>query len=442
VLTCILLSSVAINPSLFVYAQEPTGTLQPFWNISHGGSRSDEGWCVTTDDEGNVYFAGFDRVSGAIADVFVKKLTADGVELWNMSWDGGFDDKPYIITESNGHIYVGGAKFLSFSPTETDIFILKLHASNGSLVWSRTWDGSGHGYDEVDGLLVDGNSIYVSGWATENSTQTDIVVLKYSENGDLIWSRTWGTSGVDEANGQLGLDENHVYVVGHYDALPLGLGGDAVLVAFNKVDGSYAWNTTWGGSGLDDAFGMAMSSNYIYSVGLTTSFGGDMIFLLKYNANGSLIWNAMWGGSNAEIARAVDISADGTSIYIAGNTASYGNGDFDVVLLRYSQQGNLTLAKTWGGTALEQAHAINVRDPFVYIAGETRSFGAGLEDAFLLKVDVEGGNTIPEFGSVTPLLLIMALITASLALLRLRKKGANSFTTHPILLTFNGFISQ
>jgi hypothetical protein len=174
---------------------------------------------------------------------------------------------------------------------------------------------------------------------------------------------------------------------------------------------------------------MTMSRNFIYSVGLTASFGGDKLFLLKYDKSGSLIWNVTWGGSNAEVARAIDINSDGTSIYIAGNTMSYGNGDFDVVLLRYSQQGNLTLAKTWGGVVSEQAHGITVLDPYIYIVGETGSFGAGLEDAFLLKVDVEGGNTIPEFTSTTPLLLIMTFSTACFAMLRLRKKRAHSLAT-------------
>jgi hypothetical protein len=84
----------------------------------------------------------------------------------------------------------------------------------------------------------------------------------------------------------------------------------------------------------------------------------------------------------------------------------------------------LTLAKTWGGPALEQAHGIDVRDPFVYIAGETASYGSGLEDAFLLKVDSEGSDTIPEFNSLTPLLLIMAFTAACLALLGPRRKQA------------------
>ena len=65
-------------------------------------------------------------------------------------------------------------------------------------------------------------------------------------NGTLVWAHSWGTSGIDEANGQLGVDDSYIYVVGHYGAGLLGSGGDALLVAFNQDDGSYAWQGTWG----------------------------------------------------------------------------------------------------------------------------------------------------------------------------------------------------
>ncbi len=60
---------------------------------------------------------------------------------------------------------------------------------------------------------------------------------------------------------------------------------------------------------------------------------------------------------------------------------------------------------------MEQAHGIAVRDSFIYIVGETASFGVGLEDAFLLKIDADGGNTIPEFGSIITLTLLVMLTT-------------------------------
>jgi hypothetical protein len=146
----------------------------------------------------------------------------------------------------------------------------------------------------------------------------------------------------------------------------------------------------------------------------------DSIFLLKYSKAGSQIWNRTWGGESSEVARAVAVSPVDSRIYIGGNTMSYGKGDFDVVLLVYDLNGALLLNKTWGGTQLDQAHGIAVHYPYVYVVGETRSYGAGNEDEFLFKVDPNGENVVPEFSQVT---LIIALISiAPLYLLSKRRK--------------------
>jgi hypothetical protein len=300
------------------------------------------------------------------------------------------------------------------------MLILKFYATNGSLVWSRTWDG-GHGYDEVDGLAVDGNGLFVSGWIAGATTQNDVTVLRYDVNGTLMWSRSWGSEGWDEANGQLGIDENYVYVVGRYDASSRVSGGSALLVAFNKTDGNYAWNVTWSGATMTDAFGMVVDSKFIYSVGIMSGSSGDGMFLLKYSRAGVLVWNATWSGSGSELTRSVGLDANSTFIYVAGSTTSVGNGNFDVVLLKYDQSGTLMFAKTWGGSGLDRSHAIVVDDPFVYVAGDTWSYGSGGEDAFLFKVDTEGENVIPEFNPAA-ISAVLVLLTVFCVSFRIRKK--------------------
>ena len=147
------------------FGQEAVGVLQPFWNVTYGGPRADEGWGVAVDGEHNVYFAGFDRIASFTSDVFLMKLSPDGAVLWNVSWGGAFDDEAFVVTVADESVYVGGRTFGNFSLASADMFVLKFSAINGSLVWSRTWDG-GHGYDEVDGLAVYGDSLYVTGWTT------------------------------------------------------------------------------------------------------------------------------------------------------------------------------------------------------------------------------------------------------------------------------------
>ncbi len=159
-------------------------------------------------------------------------------------------------------------------------------ASDGTMAWDLTWN-RGYGYEEVGGLAIDGGSMFIAGWTKGNTTQDDLAVLKLDINGNLIWATTWGTPDWDEANGQIVVDSENVYVAGRYDAPSWITGGDALLAAFDKMTGAYKWHKTWGGPALDDALGMVVDLPSLYLVGMTKSFGqGMLIFLNKYNSNG------------------------------------------------------------------------------------------------------------------------------------------------------------
>jgi len=56
-----------------------------------------------------------------------------------------------------------------------------------------TWYGAGVNKG-LDIMLDDNNNIYIVGSTTSfsnDSDNTDILVLKYDSNGNLIWNRTW-----------------------------------------------------------------------------------------------------------------------------------------------------------------------------------------------------------------------------------------------------------
>jgi hypothetical protein len=107
---------------------------------------------------------------------------------------------------------------------------------------------------------------------------------------------------------------------------------------------------------------------------------------------------------------------------VAGSTTSYGNGDFDVVLLRFDQNGSLAWSKTWGGPLQDRSHGICVDYPFVYITGDTRSYAVGDEDAFIMKMDVNGENIIPEFTLQTLFVLFTSATLAFVIILRLNRR--------------------
>ena len=217
-------------------------------------------------------------------------------------------------------------------------------------------------------------------------------LLKLDKQGKLVWKSVWGTDKWDEADGQMVMDEQYVYISGRINGDNIILGGDALLAKFNRSDGSYVSHVIWGGAQMDDALGLASDGTWLYPVGLTLSRGnGGQIFLLKYDKQMNMKWERVWGGPKGESSRSATIDPDG-NILVAGQTDSYGNGENDIALFSYTPEGDLRWYKTWGGAKSEGALDIVMMGWNALVSGNTKSFGAGQDDAILLKVNGQTGE--------------------------------------------------
>ena len=359
----------------------------PIWLVTQGGAHSDVGWGVTIDDAGMVYFVGATTVPGPLADIFLTKVDPnDGATIWNVTFDGGGDDAAYQVLWAGDTLYVGGRSF-NMTDHTLNMLVQAYSPSNGSLIWSTTWESApGAGYHETDGIVLDGGYLYATGWAAVPGRSEDIGLLKINATtGQLVWAETWGTTGWDEANGDIVVDSDNIYVAGRYNSQSVLYGGKALIVSFQKSDGSYVKNVTWWeGSGEADFLGMTGDSDYLYPVGISATTG-DRLVLQKYFHNLSMVWSATWEGDKSESSRMVRISADGMGVYVAGQTASYGNGGADALLLEFDLDGNLLWSAIWGASLSDQPQGLALRGSFAYVSGQTTSFGAGSQDAFLGK---------------------------------------------------------
>lgn len=69
--------------------------------------------------------------------------------------------------------------------------------------------------------------------------------------------------------------------------------------------------------------------------------------LLKFTPEGGLLWSRNWGGRSGDEGTGVAVGADGT-VFLAGNTNSFGSGSDDLFLLRLTPDGRPRDAVTWG----------------------------------------------------------------------------------------------
>jgi uncharacterized delta-60 repeat protein len=183
-------------------------------------------------------------------------------------------------------------------------------------------------------------------------------------------------------------DGGYIVVGYEYDTW----GDDAFLIK-TDAKGNIIWAKTYGGTGWDEANSVQQTSDGGYIVaGWTRSFGAGRndIFLIRTDASGNIIWAKTYGGTSSDYANSVQQTSDGGYI-VAGETRSFGAGRNDIFLIKTDANGNVQWAKTYGGTRYDWPSSVQQTSDGGYIvAGGTWSFGAGRNDIFLIKTDANG----------------------------------------------------
>lgn len=151
-----------------------------------------------------------------------------------------------------------------------------------------------------------------------------------------------------------------------------------------------------------------------YSVRVENYYGVDAIASAQCTGHGP--WMHSWGASGIDSISAI-VSDGQDSIYVVGTTKSYGEGQEDVLVLKYNLNGTLVWARCWGGENQDIAHAAAFADNGLYVAGETWSFGVGAFDALLQRWDADGNvawtTTFGTSGEMDPGMTRIYSITAS-----------------------------
>ncbi|OFX38129.1 MAG: hypothetical protein A2X08_08960 [Bacteroidetes bacterium GWA2_32_17] len=364
------------------------------WYLTRGLSTDELAWAVDADSTGNIYWAIEEKNQFPYwyYNIILFKIAPDAQQIWQSTPFGSiYNDIAFKTTVHGSSVYLSGRTDSTGANSSADGLVLSYNTSNAALNWQYIYSPiPDYGYEEIDGLNVQPDGIYLSGWTKGNTTDEDVLLQKISLSGQHIWTNYWDYDGIgafDGANGHMAMDNNFLYVGAHVNLF------DGSLACFSRNNGAYQWDVTWSNSNNDEVLGLTMSADsMLYTVGYYCPPGNSQTCIKKFTRAGQLKWSHIWGGTGTEDARTIVTDGD-SIIYVIGTTSSYGNGGKDIFVLKYDTTGILNDSIIWGGAFDEVSHDAVMVGDYIYITGETQSFGNGqtnsdhIEDGLLLKIN-------------------------------------------------------
>ncbi|MBN2662272.1 MAG: caspase family protein [Bacteroidales bacterium] len=179
-----------------------------------------------------------------------------------------------------------------------------------------------------------------------------------------------------------------------------GQGGTDAWIIKTNADGNLIWDKNFGSAKNEHVYDIIETSDngYIF-VGqkYTSSTNRFDAWVVKIDKNGTQIWEKFYGQGKIETAMAITLAHDGGFV-IAGKTASFGNGLYDAWILKIDNSGNLEWNKTLGAQNDELANdIIQTSDRNYAVVGYTKSAGNGAKDAWIAKIDLQGNLVWEKF---------------------------------------------
>ncbi|MGE0357595.1 MAG: PQQ-binding-like beta-propeller repeat protein [Burkholderiales bacterium] len=347
----------------------------------------EQSWALALDGAGNAIVTGYAYTGSEYDITTIKYAASDGAVLWQKSFTGpasGIDFGIALGVDATGNVFVGGNVW---NGANDDLKIIKYAAADGALLWDKTFTGAAGLNDYAFALTVDaaGNAI-VTGENQQGATDSDWKTIKYAAiDGAVLWERSFaGTGGGLDIPFSVAVDTaGNAVIAGHSHN---GANFDGKVVKYAAADGATIWEKTFAGAdaGDDMYYSLALdaSGNAIVA-GFTFSTAGSNDWnVAKYAAaDGALLWRKSVGGSGNLSDVAVTVAVDAQGNAIAGgrinDSADPANRDMHAVKFAASD-GAVLWRYTYAGSAgaFDRVASVATAPGVTVLAGESAETGA------------------------------------------------------------------
>jgi hypothetical protein len=274
---------------------------------------------------------------------------------------------------------------------------------------------------------------------------SDAFVARYTaSNGSLLYQRTFGGSGTEVGNSVYQDTSGNLYITGSTTSSGAG-GSDAFIVKYNST-GTIQWQRTFGGSGTEVGTGIWSDGSNVWVGGTTTSVNAGRTngFFIKYDTNGTLSWQRILSSAAGnEFVTSVTNHPNQSQYIVAGNTiGSSLTARSAGFVMGFDTSGNLSWSHTYWDNVLD----CTISDIFQNISENVPYFtgNRGSSIVYLTKLTAASSPSITwqrqltaSTGTVTSGAVSLNRINIAYATISGTTSSSGSF-----LATWNGYNSN
>lgn len=277
---------------LYVCCLQYTSAQTSFFNIyTNYGYDFGEGITQLSDDS-YLVTGGSSSFEEAPSQAFLLKTDAYGNRLWSKAYGGIESDWGRRVFTMGNAIYVAGYTN-SFGTGSFDFYFFKTD-QDGALIYERIYGGSKFEKLHSAVMIPSDTSFVLIGETTSNDTEVeDIYMVRVDSNGDVIWTRQFGSSGVDVARSIKMINDTTMMIVGEYYDTTAGI-IKAMMLKMN-IDGTTDWMKLSGIEGNYCLNDFDQIGNQFFAVGQRkiTLNGVDKSNLLRvvFDVDGNIVSN-------------------------------------------------------------------------------------------------------------------------------------------------------
>jgi len=390
------------------------------WVKTFGGSGDDTAREVIVTVDGGYAILGFSNSTDGdltgkttnVNDYWLLRLNAEGEVLWSKTYGGSGDDRGQsIIQTPDGGFAITGYAMSSDGDASNnegfhDNWVLRLD-SKGNILWERSFGFSGHDHSYDILQTVDGGFFFVGflditaarsdGFEEKTGTLTRHGVgefwgTKIDAQGNLQWRRYFGGTNNDRAHAVVRAWDGGYIMAGFSESDDFDIsdtrGSYDFWVVKVSEGGDKLWERSYGGSGIDIAYDIALTEDGAYVITghtissdkeVTNPLGESDIWMIKIDKDGELLWDRTYGGTGFDLGQSVYPAKRGGYI-LSGNTKSVNGhvsesfGENDIWVLRTDDAGDMIWQHSFGGSGLDFGFdAIENDDKSVLLVGESAS---------------------------------------------------------------------